>query len=236
MTTLMFYKDPVALNRDAHKTLLFTAQNDFSFAESINSVPLTGIEFFEASRDMPVLFSQDDNGDFFPLALLSLLNDQHKLSEQGEWGDTYIPAFIRRYPFALTDEGTVCFDQAAAHFSEQQGDALFDEQGENSKVLDNAIGFLNQFDQQHKHTLAFCQAAKDLDMFKPFNIQVNQPDTDPLRLQGLFALDEEKLTQLDKDQLNDWFRKGWLAWSYAHMHSLGALKRLLKYQQSGEAE
>ncbi|NRB41649.1 MAG: SapC family protein [Pseudomonadales bacterium] len=233
MSTLLFYKEPVALNREQHKAIKFTAQKDYGFTKDTNSVPLTGIEFFEASRDYPVLFSKDDNGEYFPLALLSLLDgDHHLVDDKGQWDDIYIPAFIRRYPFALTDEGTVCFDAKAPHFESDDGKALFNEEGENSEALSNAINFLNHFDAQHKHTRAFCEAAKESDLFKAFNVQVMVEKDKPLRLEGLYIIDEEKLGQLSEDQVNNWFKQGWLAWSYAHMHSLGAIRRLVKRQQN----
>lgn len=98
MAALLFYKAPTALNRDLHKELKYQSSGDYSFTDSVNSVPLTGIEFFEASRDMPVLFSKDEEGRF-PLALLSLMEAGHKqLDTDGRWEDSYVPAFVRRYP------------------------------------------------------------------------------------------------------------------------------------------
>lgn len=237
MSTLLFYSAPAALNRDQHKALRFTASSDFGFSAKVNSVPMTGIEFFEASRDMPVLFSCDEQGNYFPLALLSLMDDGHSfLKEEGKWDDCYVPAFIRRYPFALTDDGTVCIDKAAKQFSEEEGELLFKEDGENSDILNNAINFLNHFDQQHKATVAFCAEAKEADLFKPFNIQVMLEKDNPLRLQGLFSIDEAKLNELPEEKVNAWFKSGWLAWSYAHLHSLGALNRLIKRQKQQIAE
>ncbi|PJE78156.1 hypothetical protein CI610_02916 [invertebrate metagenome] len=232
MATLLFYKKPALLNRELHKTLRFKASSDYSFTEHINSVPLTGIEFFEASRDMPVLFSKDEKGDFLPLALLSLLKDGHRqLGESGSWTDTYVPAFVRRYPFALTDDGNVCLDEEAPHFSHKEGELLFNEEGNNSETLTAIVNFLNHYDQQYKNTRAFCAACKEQALFTPFNLQVMLGKKKPLRLEGLFAIDEKKLTVLPEDKVSGWFRSGWLAWSYAHLHSLGALNRLVKRQR-----
>ena len=77
MAALLFYKDIASLNRETHKTLKFQSTSNYIFSKNVNSVPLTGIEFFEASRDMPVLFSKDSAGNFFPLAMLSLLDSTH---------------------------------------------------------------------------------------------------------------------------------------------------------------
>ena len=234
MSTLLFYNEPAFLNRETHKTLTFKASSDYSFTEDVNSVPLTGIEFFEASRDMPVLFSKDDEGHYFPLALLSLLDSGHKhLGEAGCWSDSYIPAFIRRYPFALTDEGSVCFDQKASQFGSKEGDALFDDKGENTETLNNILEFLNNYDQQYKNTRSYCKELKILDLLTPFNLQIMINNKQPLRLEGLFIIDEKKLASIPEDKVKAWFDAGWLAWTYAHLHSLGALNRLAKRQQTG---
>jgi len=232
MTTLLFYQEPTALNREQSKDLRFTPSTDFSFAKEVNSVPLTGIEFFEASRDLPVLFSRDEAGNYYPLALLSLANDGHFLNDEGgAWGDVYIPAFIRRYPFALSEDATVCFDNKAPHFASDEGEALFNEDGENTEALNSIVNFLNRYDAQNKVTHDYCAECAEQDLFKAFNIQVMLEKNKPLRLEGLFAIDEQKLNQLPEEKVGEWFKKGWLAWSYAHMHSLGALRRLVKRQQ-----
>lgn len=232
MAELLFYNEPVFLNREVHKELRFSSSDDYSYTENVNSVPLTGIEFFEASRDMPVVFGCDEKNNYFPLALLSLMESGHKhINEKGEWVDSYIPAFVRRYPFVLTDEGTVCFDKKAGRFNEEKGDALFNEEGENSEVLNNIINFLNNYDQQYKLTQKYCEALKKAELLKPFNLQILVEQDRPLRMEGLYVVDEQKLMEIEESELVSWFRSGWLAWTYAHLHSLGALERLAKRQK-----
>jgi hypothetical protein len=232
MTELLFYKKPEALNREAHKNFKFKAVSDFSFTTGINSVPLMGVEFFEASRDLPVLFSKDDNDVYFPLGLLSLMNNGHKLiSDDGQWQGSYVPAFIRRYPFALTQDQTVCFDSEYAQIGEdiEDGQALFSEEG-NSEALDNIVKFLQQFDQSSKATAEFTKQLAELDLFKPFTIQVMTAEKKPLRMEGLYVIDEAKVAKLDDEVVLKWFKSGQLAWIYAHLHSLGALRQLSKKQ------
>lgn len=232
MAELLFYGEPVYLNREVHKRLKFSVSDNYSFTDSVNSVPLTGVEFFEASRDMPVVFCANESGDFFPLALLSLMKEGHKhLNEKGEWVDSYIPAFVRRYPFVLTGEGSVCFDKSAGQFGEEEGEALFDEEGGNSEVLNNIVNFLNGYDQQYKQTLEYCRELKELELLEPFNLQVLIDKDNPLRLEGMYVVNEQKLRDVAGEKVLEWFRSGWVAWTYAHLHSLGALRRLVKRQE-----
>ncbi|HEY9034988.1 MAG TPA: SapC family protein [Pseudomonadales bacterium] len=231
MSELMFYGKPVALNRNQHKQLGFKPYRRFGFAAQINSTPLAGVEFFEASRDYPILFKPGAGDEFFALALLSLSNQHNsQLDDEGQWKNSYIPAFVRRYPFALTGDGTVCFDEQADAFAEQASDdypPLFDEDGNNGAPLDNIIRFLQQYDAEIKRSREFCQALQAQDLLRPFNVQLAKDQQAAVRLEGLFIIDEQKLNALDDATISDWFRKGWIAWSYAHLHSLGALTRLL---------
>jgi hypothetical protein len=226
MAELLFYREPVLLDRERHSGLRYAPSNDFSFSRDTNSVPLLAVEFFEASRSLPVVFADDAQGDKFPLALLSLANSRNgQLAADGRWDQAYAPAFVRRYPFALTDDKNVCFDQAAANFSPDAGEPLFAE-GAPTRTLESVMNFLRHFDAEHARTREFCRALTERNMFKPFALQVMTADRQPLRMGGLFVVDEAKLQELDPATVDQWFRQGWLAWIYAQLHSLGALKRL----------
>ena len=51
MPSLLFYDNPVALNKAAHKDLrMNSALNGFGFARKTNSVVLAGVEFSEAAK------------------------------------------------------------------------------------------------------------------------------------------------------------------------------------------
>ncbi len=237
MSELLFYRQPVALNRERHRNLKFSSSARFRFSREVNSVPVTGIEFFEASRDLPILFSRSESDQYSPLVLLSLRNNSHTLvDDEGNWSGNYVPAFIRRYPFAMTDNQTVCFDEHSEQFSEDTGEPLFSDEGENTKTLNNIIQFLHQFDGAFKRTREFCEQVQKAELFKPFNIQVLAGDNKPVRLEGLYTIDEARLLNVDQAQVMEWFKSGQLAWIYAHLHSLGALKQLSKRQALQNAE
>lgn len=227
MATLLFYQEPVALNRQEHKNLRLKKQDNVSFASKVNSVPVAGFEFFEASRELPILFTKDSNEEYIPVAILSLKPEGNSLG--AKWGDVYMPAFIRRYPFALSSDGTVVFDKQAPHLQEQEGDRLFDEEsGENTETMNGIAKFLNHVDAQYKATQEFSKACAKHELFEPFNVQVNVEENKPVRLNSLFVINEKKLNELGDADALDFFRKGWLAWAYAHLHSLSAVGRVAR--------
>lgn len=235
MATLLFYQEPVALNRQEHKNLRLQKQDNADFVKSVNSVPIAGFEFFEASRELPVAFTKDTNGDFIPVALLSLLSADS--AHIKKWDDIYMPAFIRRYPFALSSDGTIVFDKQAPHLQEEEGDRLFDEEsGENTETLDSIAKFLNYVDQQYKATQEFSKACAKHELFEPFNAQVNVEEDKPVRLDSLFIISEKKLNELPDADITEFFRNNWLAWVYAHLHSLAAVGRVARRDRQAASQ
>lgn len=229
MAALIFYKEPVVLDRKTHQQLRLKRQDSLDFARDANAVPASGVEFFEASRDFPILFINDDKGDFTPLILLSLREKGHPLGRT--WDGVYMPAFVRRYPFAMSSEGTIIIDKQAPHLQEDEGDPLFTEDGENTEVLNTIVRFLNTVDHGIKQTQEFCRACAERDFFKPFDAQVQIVESKPVSLSSFFVIDEEKVAKLGDEEVAQWFRNGWLAWVYAHLHSQTALYRLVERER-----
>lgn len=113
MTTLLLYKDIKALNRDQHKGLKLRQAETCDFAAETHLVPLAGLEFFQAARHYPIVFI-GNGAQAAPIALLGLKEGHNAYLEEGlQWrANTYVPAFVRRYPFVLAqdeaDKFTVC--------------------------------------------------------------------------------------------------------------------------------
>ena len=231
MPTQNLYQQLVLLSRKKHRNLRFTPPKDARFTEGLNSVPVNGPEFLPASRELPILFGKDAKDNYFPLALLSLSNDGHLLlDEHGVWdAAVYMPAFIRRYPFVLSPRGGVLVDTKAPHFaSKETGKPLVTEEGEFTPVLKAAMTFLTRFEKQQAATRAYATACRDAGLLKPCDMKVRQGKGKALSLDNLYMIDAAKLAKLSDEQVVEWHRKGWLAWSYSHLNSLASLQRLLQ--------
>ena len=106
MANLLFYKNPVPLNKNDHKDKKISSiGRNFMFAGETNSVILAGVEFSEAAKEYPIVFTQA--GDkVVPVALLGLRNEENLFVDgKGGWDGRYIPSFVRRYPFILAETG-----------------------------------------------------------------------------------------------------------------------------------
>ncbi|HKK15044.1 MAG TPA: SapC family protein [Gammaproteobacteria bacterium] len=233
--TLLFYERPVPLNRDQHRALRLTPGNgDFSFARGINSVPVAGVEFPEACRDYPIVFAGNSPQEVVPSVLLGLRQDENLfVNAEGAWQDTYLPAFVRRYPFVLAEkEGgeedfTVCVDEGYPGLTtEGEGEALFDEAGKEGPYLQRVLEFLSEFQGQMRRTRTFVDRLNELGLLEQKVIQVAPAGGQPAVLQGLYVIDEQRLQGLDDASIRQLLDAGELAWIYAHLLSLGNVNRL----------
>lgn len=225
MPISMFYERPTALNREQHSTVKLKPNGlNFSFAAGVNSVPLAGVEFAEAARSYPIFFLEPAEGEAFPIALLGLASGGNRfVTADGAWRDSYVPAFVRRYPFVLADDNTVCFDEAYPGFNRDEGEPLFGDDGKESDFLNQTITFLVQFQEEMRRTQDFTKTLRELNLLKSWGIQSIGAGGEPQILDGLSIVDTRKLTQLADDEVLALFRSGAMAWIHAHLLSLGTI-------------
>jgi hypothetical protein len=233
MADLLFYENPVALNKVTHKdTKIKPLANDFSFARNTNSVIVAGVEFSEAAKEYPIVFAQAGES-IVPVALLGLRNEENLfVKEDGSWDARYVPAFVRRYPFVLAEtpeapeQRMVCIDQGFAGFNEEEGEALFEGE-EPTPILKQAIDFLEEYQKQYLRTETFLNRLKSLDLLISLNAKVDMASGEQFALTGLLAIDEKKLLALDDLQALEFFHSGELGWVYCHLMSIGNLGNMI---------
>lgn len=232
MASLLFYDNPVALNKSAHKDLKINGANaNFSFAADTNSVILAGVEFTEAAKEYPIVFAQAGDG-MVPVALLGLRNNENLcVDEKGHWDARYIPAFVRRYPFVLAETGDegqrmVCIDESFAGFGDKEGEPLFENEAP-TPVLQQAIDFLEEYQRQYIRTERFISRLRELDLLMSLNAKVDMADGEQFSLNGLMVVDEKKLLALEDAKALEFFKSGELAWVYCHLMSLGNMSRMI---------
>lgn len=228
MPTVNMYARPEILARDKHAKLKFSPLANFSFARKLTSVPVVGVEFPHVCRRHPIGFLEDPQGGIHAQAILSLVeNDNGFIDEQGRWLGTYVPSFIRRYPFILADvpnnpaDFAVAFDADSGAFAEDKGQPLFEENGEPAELLKNQMEFLRRFHAENHRTVELLKALKTEGLLVPLNLDITRSaDKARFGVRGLLMIDEKKLTALPADKAGTYLANGLLALSYMHLISL----------------
>lgn len=242
MTTLIFYENPVPLNRALHRTTrLKTLAQGYGYAGSCNSFPLVVTEFAAACREYPIVFTLNETDSGIPIALVGLHNEENLfVTPDGAWQANYIPAFVRRYPFVLhetNDEGdaTVMIDEECAGFDAPDGELLFAEDGTDTPLLTNVVEFLNRFKADAHGTDIFMKRLRKLDLLVPRKVDLRMPDDRTVTMDGFYVVDEERLGALGDTDMLALARGGDLGLTYAHMLSLSSVENLAKRLLQKEA-
>ena len=201
MSDAVYYEKPVLLHRDTHRNRKVAASTSFAFASKANSLYLAGAEFGEAAREYAIVFTRV-GARVAPVAMLGLrARENLYVDEQGHWTASYIPAFVRRYPFVLSDlpggQMGVCIDEAYPGLNDKEGEALFDAKGANTPFLQNALDFLNRYQQEYLRTDTFCQRLAEMDLLMEMNARADLTDGRSFLAHGFDAI---TLRSFDGDQ------------------------------------
>ncbi len=234
---VVLYKNPQPLAVAAHgKLALKNIARPFGFVETTHVVPLTVQEFGIASTSMPIIFAPDKKT---PLAVMAARGNENLfVDKDGMWEvDSYIPAFVRRYPFifAADDQNenfVVCVDEGAEMLATDGEIPLFNGE-EPTEYTKGAMEFLQDFERQRRSTDEWVAIVNQYDLleeksvtFTPTNPDGSQGET--VKIADYLAISEEKLNQLTDAQFLDLKNKGALAAIYAHLVSLLQWQKLVQ--------
>lgn len=233
----LFYKNPVLLRFEEHRNKALKPENGFGFSAGANAVPLLVGEFVQAARFFPIVFSSAALAR--PMAVLGLKEGQNLFpARTGFWkAGTYIPAYLRRYPFIVTDftdqnGQLLAIDAASDRFTDiglsDDAEPFLDEKGGPSRMTAEAMAFCNAFHQDHLRGEKFGAALLDQGLLVHRHANMKFPDNSRYTLDGFQVVDEEKFRSLsDPDLLLDWHQKGWLAAITLHLASMNNWETLL---------
>lgn len=232
MSDAVYYEKPVLLHRDTHRHRKVAQSTSFAFARKANSLYLAGVEFGEASKEYAIVFTRAAGRKVVPVAMLGLRPRENLyVDDDARWTAAYIPAFVRRYPFVLSEladgQFGVCIDEAYPGLGTTKGEALFDAAGGNTPFLQNALDFLNRYQQEYQRTDAFCQRLVEMDLLMEMNAKADLIDGRSFTVNGLMVVDEKKLLALPDARALSLFRSGELHWISMHLSSLSNMQRLV---------
>ena len=231
MTPSLADGKPVLLNRDTHRNRRIRPSTGFGFARQATSVVVTGVEFNEACKEYAIVFARQADRQVAPVVVLGLRSRENLFVDaQERWTASYVPAFVRRYPFVLAELGGdqlgVCIDEAFPGLNETVGDALFDAQGGNTPFLQNALDFLQRFQLEHQRTKGLCRKLEELGLLTEMGARADLVDGRTFAIAGLLVVDENKLAALPDATVLALFRTGQMHLLSMHLLSLSNLNRL----------
>ncbi|WP_176084592.1 SapC family protein [Martelella sp. HB161492] len=234
----LFYRTPEALRFEDHRDLCLERRDDFSFARHTNAIPLPPSEFLPASRDYPIVFARGSDMPS-PVAVTGFRARQNLfVTEQGHWkSGTYIPAYVRRYPFIIIQSqdqshSVLGFDSSCNRIkATAQADdpiPLFEKDGAASPGAKQAIDFCHNF---HRSSLLGNELVKELtahDLLVEKSAEMTLVDKQRFRLDGFLVVDADRFRALPEDVVAAWHKKGFTDAVVLHLASAQNWQRLVE--------
>jgi hypothetical protein len=225
MTQLLIYETAVPVSSGRHGKASIELRKGYGFARGINSVPLMAVEFPQAAPEYAIVFAQN-GAEVLPVVILGARSGENLFVKEDEsWNASYLPAFVRRYPFIFSssEDGktfTLCVDEAFQGLNYLgRGEALFDAEGKQTPYVDDVLKFLQEYRAQFMRTQAFCRKLVELQLLEPMRAQFTL-GTEKMSLGGFQAIDRAKLKALSGDKLAELAATDELELIYLHLQSM----------------
>ena len=230
------YENPKPLHSDVHAGKALLTPITYGFASSSPSVVLHTQEFRTAAAFYPIAFADDD--DAMPLAIFGYREGENLfVDREGAWAPgTYVPSYIRRYPFitgnsGLSDETILYVDESSGLLVESashpNAEPLFEE-GKPTKRTEEIQAFCAAFQQQTPLTMAFVDELKKRDLLEPREIRLDLPGGGRQLIRGLRVIEEGRFNSLSDEIILEWRHNGWLPLVYWHWASFDNFTRLIQ--------
>lgn len=232
------------LNNKQHANLKIQQSNDVSRFKKQHLIPITVQDFIPLSTEFPVVFvKNEETGQFTSVAMMGIRSGINLYCQDVNWSCAVAPIGFHNAPLSLvktsenSDEVIVCFDEKSSLISTDKGEALFDEEGQQTGFLNRKTQALLNVAEFTEQTQAIINilAQKKLLTSKQLNVKLTS-EQEPVLISGIYLIDEKALNALSTEEFEDFRTKGLLPLIYAHLASLHQITRLTMKQNEFEAK
>ena len=222
----------VALNNQTHKYLKIDSAKIEAQGALERMVPVVLSEFLKLVVHYPIVLTKNvETGRFVCMALLGFEQQENLFWQNNQWQGIYTPLNILRQPFFIGQENEntiICIDSESQCITQTQGELLFTEQGEDTEFLRNVKIMLAELINGETQTQAFIRALLELKLLMPMSLDITFANQQEQRVQGLYTIDEEKLSALNGDAISTLHHKNYLQPIYTMLASLGQIYALIQ--------
>nr|WP_298966728.1 SapC family protein [uncultured Halomonas sp.] len=218
----------IALSKTEHSDSYYLPRDAYAFTRQQALAPILLAELAKLVPHYAIGFIKQE-ASYQAVALLSLDGQTNLyLHSDGRWLGSYVPASLRGYPFTLanTEDGqkALCLDQT--HLSEEQGEALFDDQGNLAAAVQRTFEFLNQSEQNRVLTQQAVNALAAAEVIEQWPLKLERGEgQEPISVNGLYRVSEKALNALEADAYAQ-LRGGPMALAHAQLLSMSQLNQL----------
>lgn len=231
------------LNNVDHKDIRVTQAPGEAYGDRIHCCPAYTFEFRDLQADFPILLQNSQENGLIPVALMGFEQGENLFLGDGSWSALSRPAFLQRGPFLIGQhkvEGSeevrvLSIDADHPRVGTQEGEALFQPLGGRTEYLERMADLMERIHESAEHTKRFTQTLSDYGVVEPVTMDITLRDGSKNQLIGFHALKEEKVRELNGEQLAALADAGFLMPLFMMLASLPNLRRLIELKEQARA-
>lgn len=231
----------VALEQSAHQHIKIDTQKAQSHAENINMIPVVMAELNQIAVQQPIVFAKNsETGEFTLNALLGFEQHENLFYQHSQWQGVYLPLQLQRQPFFVGDthakqtQYPVCINLNSPAVINNQAQSqndlepIYTQNAEESgyfKKIKQCLGHLLQGEIDNKKLI---DTLLQHELLQPLSLEVTFQNRQKTKLNGLYTINQERLAQLDSDQITLLHQRALLPAIYTVITSLGQIYPLIE--------
>lgn len=223
-----------AINPVDHQDTRIITTRSAEFGDNLMCVMTFPFEFRSVQANYPILFQQDSDGGYVPVALFGFQEGENLFLTDPGWDVHYVPVMVRREPFLVgtTEENGEVSRMLSLNMDHPRvntvvGEALFDPAGRRTPFLEEMANLLESVYMGNQHAREFVAAMQAEGLIEPLGMEITLSDGSRNQLLGFSGLDEEKIQQLPASKLGELNEQGFLMPMFMVLASLGNVQALV---------
>ena len=206
----------------------------------LHLVPVVLSEFIHLAVQYPIFLTKNGNtGQFVFSAMLGFEKSENLFWQQEQWQGLYVPLQVRRQPFFVeanvnqhndaqhNNELTVCLNADSPAISDEIGEAIFNENGQESNFFREVKANLTELLKGEKDNNILLESLLSMSLIQPMTLDVTFVNQSSTKLTGLYTIDQDKLASLSHEQVITLYQTGLLPAIYTMITSLGQVHALI---------
>lgn len=224
------------LNLADHAGLRVHVEPGARFGDGVMACLAVPSEFRRLACDYPILFRFDqENRRFGALALMGFEPGENLFLDGDSWHAANKPMALAVQPF-LIGRAREVDARAQVHIDldhprvsrNGEGMRVFDDSGQPTPYLEQAIAMLEELDEGHRASEGFFAALDRYDLLEPFALDIALDEGREHRLVGYHLIDEGKLRGLEPAAVGELHAAGHLLPLFMALASLSNLGKLAR--------
>jgi hypothetical protein len=214
------------LNKEKHRQLRIKTGYGAALGDAVMYVMTYPMEFRDIQSCYPILFTKDPN---------TFEANQNLFLRDDGWDAPYIPAAVKRQPFLIATRGdgdneapVVSLDLDHPRVSQDEGEALFDDNGGATEFLEKQIALLDKLHRGLQHGRGFIDALLQHELLEQITLDIAFNDGSKKSVQGFYTIAEERLYRLKGDVLESLNQAGYLQPVFMAVASLSRTRDIIE--------